>query len=119
MALLIGSTAIAAAERLNTLNDISRALNACWMGPPAEHSVEGMEITVRFSLTRDGNILGEPRFTFVTAGIAQPIRAVYQRAVAEALLRCMPLSVTPELGHAIAGRPFSWRIVETRKQRKA
>ena len=65
------------------------------------------------------NILGEPRFTYITRDVPAPIRAAYQKAVAEALMRCMPLSFTEGLSGAIAGRIFSWRIHDTRPNRKA
>jgi len=108
-----------AAEPINTLVDVSRALEACFVFPPLELSREDMEITVRFGLTRDGNILGEPRFTYITRDVPMPIRSAYQKAVAEAFMRCMPLSFTPGLGGAIAGRIFSWRIRDSRPHRKA
>ena len=116
-ALLVNAAAVA--EPLNTLAEVGRALNACWVGPPPEQAFDGMEITVRFSFTRDGTILGEPRFTFITPSVPQPVRTAYQRAVAEALMRCAPLSFTPGLAGAIAGRPFAWRIVDHRKHGKA
>jgi hypothetical protein len=118
MLLLAGSAGTARAEPLNTLNDLWKALGACWIWPPAEQVVDGMEITVRFSLTRDGAILGEPRFTYSKPGIAPEARAAYQRAAAESLVQCAPFSLTPEFGGAIAGRPISLRLVEPRTQRR-
>jgi hypothetical protein len=116
--LLAGTAGAASAEPLNTLNELWRALGACWIWPPAEQVVEGMETTVRFSLTRDGAILGEPRFTYSRPGIAPEARAAYQRAAAESFVHCTPFSLTPEFGGAIAGRPISLRLVEPRTQRR-
>jgi hypothetical protein len=106
-------------KSLNTLAEVGPWLTQCLQMPPEEVARPGMEITVRLSFTRDGEILGEPRFTFSTPGIRPETRAVYQRAVADMLSRCTPLPFTKELGGAIAGRPFSFRIVETRKEKKA
>jgi len=117
--LVAGSARAAAAEPANTLNELWKALGACWIWPPTEQVVEDMEITVRFSVTRDGAILGEPRFTYSKPGIAPEARAAYQRATAESLVHCMPVSLTPAFGGAIAGRPMSLRFIETRKQKKA
>lgn len=104
---------------LNTLRDVGIALQACWVPPPLDKARPGTQVTVQFTFTRDGEILGEPRFTFVTPGIAPEMRTAYQLSVADALTRCTPLPLTPGLGNAIAGRPFTMRYVDTRGQRGA
>jgi hypothetical protein len=77
-----------------------------------------MRVTLRLAFTRDGAILGEPRFTFTTS--APPdVKAAYQRAAVDMLNRCTPLPITKELGGAIAGRPFVIPIVDTRYDKKA
>jgi hypothetical protein len=106
-------------ERLNTIQDVFHAFCACWRPPVESEARPGMEVTVRFSFTRDGEILGEPRFTFVTRDVSDDVRAVYKRAVADALLRCTPLAFTPALGNALAGRPFALRFVDERGAKKA
>lgn len=120
IALILGGTISAAeAEPANTLNELWRALGACWTWPPLDEVVEGMEVTVLFSVTRDGVVFGEPRFTYFKEGAAPELLVPYQKAAAESLVRCTPLSITPGLGNAIAGKPIAWRFKETRKQRKA
>jgi hypothetical protein len=104
---------------LNTLNDLFAALRACWVPPPLAEARPGMEISVRLSFTRKGEIMGEPLFTFVTAGVSAEHRGIYQRAVAAALSRCAPLPLTDGLGGAIAGRPISIRFIDQRNQRGA
>lgn len=102
------------AKPLNTIRDVFAAIHACWLPPPMDQAQEGMEIAVRFSFTRDGGILGEPRFTYLTRDVTQQVRTAYQRAVAATLARCTPLPFTPELGGAIAGRPFAIRFIDNR-----
>jgi hypothetical protein len=104
---------------LNTLNDLFAALRACWVPPPLAEARPGMEISVRLSFTRKGEVMGEPLFTFVTAGVSAEHRGIYQRAVAAALSRCAPLPLTDGLGGAIAGRPISIRFIDQRNQRGA
>jgi hypothetical protein len=99
---------------LNTLGDVGDALQACWVPPPMEESSPGMQITVLFSFNRAGEILGEPRFTYLTPGVSTKVRAAYQRAVAATLKRCTPLNFTPKLGGALAGRPFTMRFIDSR-----
>ena len=108
----------AQAAELNTIQDVFAAFRACWMPPPLDQARPGMEVTVRFSFNRNGEILGEPRFTFVTRDVSDDVRAVYKRAVADTLSRCTPLTFTPALGNALAGRPFALRFIDDRGVKK-
>jgi hypothetical protein len=103
----------------NRLDEIGPLLSRCLPMPDYDVARPGMQITVRLAFTRDGAILGEPRFTFTTPGVSPEVRAAYQRAVVDMLNRCTPLPITKELGNAIAGRPFVIPIVETCKEEKA
>jgi hypothetical protein len=118
-ALIVASTAgAAAAEPANTLNELWTTLAACWIWPAAEDVVEGMQITVLFTLNRDGKVFGEPRFTYSKPGVAPQALAAYRRAAAESLLRCTPVAITPELGNAIAGRPIAYPMREPRNNQR-
>ena len=108
----------AQAAQLNTIQDVFAAFRACWIPPPFEQARPGMEVTVRFSFNRNGEVFGEPRFTFVTPDVSDDVRAVYKRAVADTLSRCTPLSFTPALGNALAGRPFALRFIDDRGVKK-
>ena len=79
-------------KELNTIDDVFTAFCACWRPPRDSEARPGMEVTVRFSFNRNGEILGEPRFTFVTADVSADTKAVYKRAVADTLTRCTPLT---------------------------
>jgi hypothetical protein len=103
----------------NRLSEIGPLLSRCLRMPENEFAWPGMRITVRLAFTRDGAILGEPRFTFSTPGVPPEVRAVYQRAVVDMLNRCTPLPITRELGDGIAGHPLVIPIIETRKEKKA
>jgi hypothetical protein len=103
----------------NRLDEIGPLMSKCLQMPPYDIARAEMRVTVRLSFTRSGEILGEPRFTFITPGVPSEIRAAYQRVAIDMLNRCTPLPITPELGGAIAGRPFVFVIVETRKEKKA
>jgi len=107
------------AKLVNRLDEIGPLLSRCLQLPPSDLSRPGMRVTLRLAFTRDGAILGEPRFTFTTPGVAAEIRAAYQRALVDMLNRCTPLPITKELGGAIAGRPFFIPIVDTRYDKKA
>ncbi len=104
--------------KLNTIQDVFAALRACYVPPPAGESKQGTQMTVVFSFKRDGEIFGEPRFTFATPGISTDVKAAYQRAVAAALKRCNRLSFTDKLGGALAGRPFAIQFIDSRDFRR-
>jgi hypothetical protein len=77
-----------------------------------------MELTVRLSFKRNGEIFGA-RITHQTASVSEEERAIYHSALLAALSRCSPLSLSESLADAIAGRPLILHIQDTRQQRKA
>jgi hypothetical protein len=105
-------------HRLNTLEDFKKAIQKCWRWPPVNAIRTGMELTVRLSFKSDGEIFGA-RVTHQSADVSDDERLLYYRALVATIKRCSPLPVTPELGAAIAGRPFFFRFVDIRKQREA
>ena len=76
-----------------------------------------MEITIAFSITRDGQILGEPRFTFVSKAPPET-RAIYQRSIVDAFKTCTPFPLTESFAGAIAGRPQRLRFIDLRGQQR-
>jgi len=103
---------------LNTLAEIRQALRGCWQPPPLSEARSSMELTVRISFKRNGEIFGA-HITYQTASVSERERAIYQGALLAALSRCSPLPLSAGLGEAIAGRPFTFHIHDTRQQRKA
>jgi hypothetical protein len=115
----LASDAVAEPARLNTIKDMGTALQACWVPPPIDQSRPGMQITVQMSFKRNGELLGQPRITFESAGASDDERLAYRIAVAEMLKRCSPLPFTDALGNAVAGRPFTMRFIDDRKLKQA
>ena len=54
---------------LDTIGDLFAALRSCWTPPAAETARQGMQMSVRFSFKRSGEIIAAPRLTFSTAGV--------------------------------------------------
>ena len=131
LCLLVGVSALAAAllpasgradpgapqGLLNTIADVGRALRGCWQWPPSSEARSGMELTVRVSFKRNGEVFGA-RITYQTRSVSDEERGLYQAALLAALSRCSPLPLSESLGEAIAGRPFIFHIHDTRQQRK-
>jgi hypothetical protein len=99
---------------LDTIGDLFAALRSCWSPPPADTAREGMQMSVRFSFKRSGEIIGAPRLTFATADVPAETRATYLRAINGSLKACLPLKFTGGLGGALAGRPIAIRYVDNR-----
>jgi hypothetical protein len=99
---------------LDNIGDLFAALRSCWSPPAADTAREGMQMSVRFSFKRSGEIIATPRVTFATAGVASDTRATYLRAITSSLDACLPLKFTDGLGGALAGRPIAIRYVDNR-----
>jgi hypothetical protein len=103
---------------LNTIKDVQDAIKKCWVWPTAADISSGMDITIIISFRRNGEIFGG-RVTYQTPNVSDEERSVYAVALAATIKRCSPLPLSESLGGAIAGRPFNFRFIDNRKQRKA
>jgi hypothetical protein len=99
---------------LDTIGDLFAALRSCWTPPPADSGREGMQMSVRFSFKRSGEMIGAPRMTYFTEGASPDIRATYLKAINASLDACVPLKFSGSLGGALAGRPIAIRYVDNR-----
>ena len=100
---------------LDTIGDLFAELRSCWSPPPADAAREGMQMSVRFSFKRSGEIIGAPRLTYATAGVSADIRETHLKAINASLDACAPLKFTGGLGGALAGRPIAIRYVDNRE----
>jgi hypothetical protein len=103
---------------LDTIADLFAELRSCWSPPPADAARANMQMSVRFSFKRSGEIIASPRLTYATAGVSTDIRSTYFKAITTSLDACMPLKLTSGLGGAIAGRPIAIRYVDNRELAK-
>src|SRR5262249_37089094 len=55
-------------HKLNTIREVFDALRGCWVPPPASQARHGMQMSVRLSFKRTGEIIGTPRITYTTPG---------------------------------------------------
>lgn len=102
------------AGKLNSIADVFAALRACWLPPARTKARAGLQVSVRFSFKRNGDLVGPARFTYATPGTPAGDRDLYRGAVSAALARCTPLPMTAGLAGALAGRPIAIRYVEDR-----
>jgi len=105
--LLVGSIEAKGAPA-NTLRELWSELSACVRPPSGD---VGSELTIIFALKRDGSLLGKPRITHSHLIGDPDAQRRFVEAAIVAVAKCLPVSITSELGGAIAGRPLSIRIV--------
>jgi len=99
---------------LNTLRDLFFTLRACWTPPAIRDARRGMEMTVRVSYKRSGDIFAPPQLTYALEGASQKIRDTYRTAIAQSLEACAPMHFSRGFGGAIAGKPILIRYVDDR-----
>ncbi|MDG4902511.1 MULTISPECIES: hypothetical protein [unclassified Mesorhizobium] len=111
---ITGADEAAARERacgsrdpVNSIAEMSAAIYACWRPP---HGTAGLSLTLRFSLRRDGTLIGKPRATFSVLGSNDALNRAFVASVLEALDKALPLPFTESMGEAIAGRILSPRF---------
>ncbi|KAA2243956.1 hypothetical protein [Salinarimonas soli] len=106
-AVLLAATPVQAERTVGTLRDLGPALTACWRAPP---ETDGSEVTVRFSLKRDGSLLGQPRITYSKLVGDSGRQRAFVSAALGALAECLPVRLSESLGGTIAGRPLTIRF---------
>lgn len=99
---------------LDSIGDLFAAIRSCWSPPSGDLAREGMQMTVRFSFKKDGEMIAPPRLTYATSGASADTRAAYLKAINSSLDACLPLKFTSNLGGALAGRPIAIRYVDNR-----
>jgi hypothetical protein len=101
---------------LNTLRNLFFMLRACWAPPAIDQSQRGMQMTVRVSYRRSGEMIASPQLTYALPGTSQKVRETYRNAIGQSLSACAPLHFTKGFAGAIAGRPIMIRYVDDRTQ---
>jgi hypothetical protein len=99
---------------LDSIASLFQFLRACWVPPKADEARAGMEISLRLSFKRSGELIGPPRWTYTSRHAPEDARKHYRDAATAALARCTPLHFSKGMGGAIAGRPIAIRYVDNR-----
>lgn len=94
-----------------------RALGACAKLDGVPPGALGSEVTVLFSLKRDGSLLGQPRITHSRLLGDPADQRAFMAAALTAVAKCLPIPVTDGLGGAIAGRPLRLRLTSHKPER--
>lgn len=107
----------AKAAPADNLATLWRDLGACATLDGVPPGAVGSEVTVLFSLKRDGSLLGRPRITHSRLVGNESDRRDFVAAALSAVSRCLPIPITDGLGGAIAGRPLNVRLTSRKPER--
>jgi hypothetical protein len=102
---------VAHAQPVNSLHDLWQALGDCARRAQLAPEAAGSEVTVLFTLKRDGNLQGKPRITYSRLIGDKVDQQAFVAASLSAIAGCFPLPLTDGLGGAIAGRPIRFRLI--------
>jgi hypothetical protein len=100
--------------QIDSIRDLFATLRECWEPPAREQAQEGVQMSVRFSFKRTGDIVAPPFVTYTTPGTKPDTRQVYRQAINAAIERCAPLRFSRTFAAAITGQPISIRYVDDR-----
>lgn len=103
-AALIVSGPAAHAEPVTSMDQVGNAILAFWK-PPA--GIATSSVTLRFSLKRDGSLIGLPRATAINVTGDDNARKEFVAAAIDAVNRCTPIELAPALAQGIGGQTFS------------
>jgi len=103
---------------LNTLSDLFFTLRACWTPPAIAEAKPSMEMTVRVSYKRSGDIFAPPQLTYALEGASAKVRDTYRTAITQSLESCAPMHFSRAFGDAIAGKPILIRYIDDRDPAK-
>ncbi|MBZ9705566.1 cell envelope integrity protein TolA [Mesorhizobium sp. B3-2-1] len=99
-------------DPIDTIKEMSDAIYACWQPPPG---TAGMSLTLRFSLRRNGTLIGKPRATYSDLGTDSQLGRAFVASIIKALDDALPLPFSDGMGGAIAGRMLSPRFTARSK----
>ena len=92
------------AQPLATMDEVGAKILSCW-NPPA--GVEKSAVTLSFSLKRDGSLIGPPKSTFIDVAGDEGVRQQFIAAAMDAVDRCTPVELAPDLAQGIGGEVFT------------
>jgi hypothetical protein len=108
LTLLLAVSSEAKCAPANSLRELYAAMGDCVKAPAG---LPGSEVTIVFSLKRNGALLGKPRISHAKLLGDANDQTGFVGGVLAAFDRCLPVSITEGLGGAIAGRPMRFRVV--------
>lgn len=117
--LTVAAASSAQAEPASTLAGLWQRLGACSQAVGGSAESAGSDVTVLFSIKRDGSLQGQPRITHATLRGDDGAQKAFLAEVLRGIASCFPLAITDGLGGAVAGRPLRLRVMNRARERGA
>ncbi|KQP95500.1 hypothetical protein [Methylobacterium sp. Leaf117] len=117
--LIVAATADARAEPASTLDGLWQRLGSCAQSVGGPAGSAGSEVTVLFSIKRDGSLQGQPRITHANLKGDVAAQKEFLSEALKGIAGCFPLAITDGLGGAVAGRPLRLRVMNRARERGA
>jgi hypothetical protein len=106
----------ARAEPTSTLDGMWQLLSACAQSVRGPAGSAGSEVTVLFSIKRDGSLQGQPRITHSKLVGDDAAQREFLAGALSGVARCFPLAITDGLGGAVAGRLLRLRVMSRARE---
>jgi hypothetical protein len=119
MLMAFAAASDARAEPASTLGGLWHLLGSCSQSVGGPAGSVGSEVTVLFSIKRDGSLQGQPRITHSKLVGDEAAQKEFFAGALSSIARCFPLSITDGLGGAVAGRPLRLRVMNRARERGA
>ncbi len=89
---------------------LSARVHSCWIPPTGAKGIETMRVTLRIALSRDGRVVGMPRFIGAEAGRVRsdPFYRIFAESARRAVLSCAPYDDLPPALYRL------WREIDFR-----
>ncbi|MCP3468313.1 hypothetical protein [Bradyrhizobium sp. CCGUVB23] len=94
-------------QPVNSIPELWPSLAPCWRAPAG---TESMEITLVFSLRRNGTLIGKPRISYSKLDGDESLQRAFVASILEALDRALPIPLTDSFANALAGKPLAVRF---------
>lgn len=114
---VMGHAPAARSAPADNLKALWAYLGSCVKIEGASPGAAGSEVTVLFSMKRDGSLNGKPRIAHSKLLGSEDDQRSFIGAALGAVSRCLPADITDGLGGAIAGRPLRLRLTSSKPER--
>jgi hypothetical protein len=97
---------------INDLRELRTYINGCFA--PVQNALDA-DLTLRFSLRRDGALIGAPHISYDRLPRDKEARKEKLATLEQGFARCLPAPITEAMGGAIAGRMIALRFSARRQ----
>jgi hypothetical protein len=99
----------AKAAPVDNINDFFAELRSC-VGASAPAALADSKISIRFSITNKGALIGKPRISYVHFSGNSAAKGKFISGLLATVQNCFPIPITPDMGNNVAGRVWNFEL---------